>query len=145
MSKNRPKISQKREELKKQENENKKKIVRPQKRKEDIKTISGKKGKKRRIKMMLGVFFFSIMISLFLIVQTLLGVIDSYKNLKVEQNLYAQEQQRKEALEVEIQRLDNPEYVKQYAREVLNYTGEDEILFIIREEQETGSSNNNGG
>ncbi|GBU10645.1 cell division protein DIVIC [Erysipelotrichaceae bacterium] len=94
-----------------------------------------RKGIKRRIVFLKSLILLILTISLFYITQAAFSVMDEEQKFRKQEILLEQEHQRKIVLESDLQKLDDPEYVRQYAREKFHYTSEDEILFRLPKEE----------
>lgn len=117
---------------------------RPQKQKQYIDEAPKQKKINRRIRLWVGVLCITILISIFYISQSVVAVMESKETLKHQALLLEQEKQRQSVLESDLLKLEDKEYIKQYAREKFQYTTEDEILFRLpKEEVIDGTTANN--
>lgn len=117
---------------------------RPQKQKQYIDEAPKQKKLSRRIRLWVGVLSITILISVFYISQSVVAVMESKETLKHQVLLLEQEKQRQSVLESDLLKLEDKEYIKQYAREKFQYTTEDEILFRLpKEEVIDGTTANN--
>lgn len=117
---------------------------RPQNQKQYIDEAPKQKKLSRRIRLWVGVLSITILISVFYISQSVVAVMESKETLKNQVLLLEQEKQRQSVLESDLLKLEDKEYIKQYAREKFQYTTEDEILFRLpKEEVIDGTTANN--
>lgn len=117
---------------------------RPQNQKQYIDEAPKQKKLSRRIRLWVGVLSITILISVFYISQSVVAVMESKETLKHQVLLLEQEKQRQSVLESDLLKLEDKEYIKQYAREKFQYTTEDEILFRLpKEEVIDGTTANN--
>ncbi len=117
---------------------------RPQKQKKYIDEAPKQKKLSRRIRLWVGVLCITILISVFYVSQSVVSVMESKETLKHQVLLLEQEKQRQSVLESDLLKLEDKEYIKQYAREKFQYTTEDEILFRLPKEEVTdGTTANN--
>ncbi|MGL5043146.1 MAG: FtsB family cell division protein [Culicoidibacterales bacterium] len=103
---------------------------------EKQKKYSVHKGIRRRIILWLCLFGAIFSISIFYISQAIFTVVESKQTLQEKNIILEQQRQRQSVLESDLEKLDDPEFVKQYAREKFFYTSEDEILFKLPKEAE---------
>lgn len=99
---------------------------------EEHKTFLGKysKGTQRRIKVLLFCTAIILGISVFYLSIGIGNIVSSNKLLEDKKIELAQEEQRRAILLEDIEKIDDPDYIRQYAREY-HYTEPGEILFIL--------------
>lgn len=101
------------------------------------------KTKIKRIGLLLSLFALVIIWSIFTISQALSNTLQDRQLLVERQRELAYQEIRRQVLESDLQKLDDPEYIAQYARETYLYTSEDELLFILpKEEFNEGTTTN---
>ena len=97
-----------------------------------------------RIQVLLTTFVIVLAFSVYSVSTGIGNIVTSNRQLADKQTELQQEEQRRSILIADIQKFDDPDYIRQYAQGEYHYTAPGEIVFILPADSEPEVTDTNG-